>query len=464
MRLTSVGAPHVIGSNKKKKRSAQSGEGFMPVRGAARLLVGVTAAIAVLGMVVSADAQEKKIKIGVIFDLTGPLAGGGSELQYTGVKIMLDHYAKTGVEGYKVEAVYADAQSKPDVAINEAVRLLEQEKVDMLMGFFSSAQCVPVSARVEQVKKFMWITTCISSGVFDGKNYKYVFRPQAAGDQYGMMTTDFIAQNSMSKFGKEPKDLRVAIIHEDGAYGVDVAKGNEAGVKKAGFNLVLKEGYSATAPDLSSLVTKLKRARPDVIFHTGYNPDITLLFRQAREQGLKFGAIVGHGAGYGVYEKLKEGLGADANYLFNTDPISIWLANQKTMDPKLPAVIKMVGEEFDKLKPGVAIRSAHVGIGASNAYVFLDDVLPRAIKKYGGVDPDALRKAALDTDIPEGGTMLGFGVKFFGEGSQFAGQNERSYPVVLQYIDDKSYVVWPKSQMQRETVLPLPKGTTFSNQ
>jgi ABC-type branched-subunit amino acid transport system substrate-binding protein len=439
----------------------------MSVRRAARRFGGLLAVFTALGIAVPAiaqDSQARKIKIGVIFDLTGPLAGGGSELQYTGVKIIVDQYVKTGVEGYRVEAVYADAQSRPDIAINEAVRLLEQEKVDMLMGFFSSAQCVPVAARVEQMKRFMWITTCISSGVFDGKNYKYVFRPQAAGDQYGMMTTDFIAQNSQSKFGKEPKDLRVAIIHEDGAYGVDVAKGNEAGVKKAGFNLVLKEGYSATAPDLSALVTKLKRARPDVIFHTGYNPDITLLFRQAREQGLKFGAIVGHGAGYGVYEKLKEGLGADANYLFNTDPISIWLANQKTMDPRLPPIIKMVGEEFDKLKPGVAIRSAHVGIGASNAYVFLGDVLPRAIKKYGGVDPEALRQAALDTDIPEGGTMLGYGVKFYGEGERFAGQNERSFPVILQYIDDKSYVVWPKSQMQRETVLPLPKGTTFSNQ
>ena len=95
---------------------------------------------------------------------------------------------------------------------------------------------------------------------------------------------DFIAQNAKEKLGKDPKDLRVAIIHEDGAYGVDVSKGNEAGAKKAGFNIVLKEGYSATAPDLSALVTKLKRARPDVIFHTGYNPDITLFLRQAREQ------------------------------------------------------------------------------------------------------------------------------------------------------------------------------------
>src|SRR6202051_4874878 len=416
----------------------------MPMGKAARLLGGLMGAVAALGMAVSAHAQEKKIKIGVIYDLTGPLAGGGSELQYIGAKIMLDQDAKTGVEGYKVEAIYADAQSKPDVAINEAVRLVEQEKVDMLLGFFSSAQCVPVAARVEQLKKFMWITTCISSAVLDNKNYKYIFRPQASGDQFGLMTMDFIAQNSVSKFGKEPKDLRVAIIHEDGAYGVDVAKGNEAGAKKAGFNVVLDEGYSATAPDLSALVTKLKRAKPDVIFHTGYNPDITLFFRQAREQGLKFGAIVGHGAGYGVYEKLKEGLGPDANYLFDTDPISIWLANPKGLDPKLLPVIKMVGDEFDKVKPGVAIRSAHVGMAASNTYVFLTEVLPRAIKKYGGVDPDALRKASLDVDLPEGGTMLGFGVKFYGEGTQMAGQNERSFPVVIQYVDDKSSVVWPQ--------------------
>src|SRR5258707_11815361 len=297
------------------------GEVLMLARKVVRLFGGLIAAGAVLGMAASADAQDKKIKIGVIYDLTGPLAGGGSELQYIGAKIMLDQYAKTGVEGYKVEAIYADAQSKPDVAINEAVRLVEQEKVDMLLGFFSSAQCVPVAARVEQLKKFMWITTCISSAVLDSKNYKYVFRPQASGDQFGLMTMDFIAQNAQAKFGKEPKDMRVAIIHEDGAYGVDVSKGNVAGAKKAGFNVVLKEGYSATAPDLSALVTKLKRAQPDVIFHTGYNPDITLLLRQAREQGLKFGALVGHGAGYGGDEELKEGLGPAVTYVFTHDPV-----------------------------------------------------------------------------------------------------------------------------------------------
>jgi ABC-type branched-subunit amino acid transport system substrate-binding protein len=419
-------------------------------------------AVLVLCMAAESGAQGKKLKMGVIYDYSGPLAGGGSDLHALGAKIMIDHFVKKGgVEGYQIEALYADAQSKPEVAINEAVRLIEQEKVDMLLGFYSSAQCVPVAARVEQLKKFMWITTCISSAVLENRNMKYVFRVQPSGRQFGLMSMDFIARNAKDKLGKEPKDLKVAIIHEDGAYGIDVSKGNEEGAKKAGFNVVMKEGYSATAPDLSALVTKLKRGRPDVLFHTGYNPDIALFLRQAREQGLRFKALVGHGAGYGVYDKLKEAIGKDVNYFFNVDPISIWLANDKALRTELTPLIKMVGEEYDKARPGTLVRSAHVGMAASNTYVFMTEVLPRAIKKYGGVDADSLRKAALEVDIPEGGTMLGFGVRFLGDGAM-AGQNDRAFPIIVQYIDDKPYVVWPKSLQLREPVLPLPASSPYA--
>ncbi len=81
-----------------------------------------------------------------------------------------------------------------------------------------------------------------------------------------------------------------------------------------------------------------------------------------------------------------------------------------------------------KAKPDTVIKSAHVGMAASNTYLFLTDVLPRAIKKYGGITSEALRKAALDTDLPDGDTMLGFGVKFEPPGQPMAGQNERAYP------------------------------------
>src|SRR5258707_12828681 len=101
-----------------------------------RLVGAALAALAALGLASAAEAQQKKIKIGVVYDLTGPFAGGGSELQYTGAKIMLDYFTKQGgVEGYKIEAAYADAQSKPDGGINETTRPAETEKVDKLPGF-----------------------------------------------------------------------------------------------------------------------------------------------------------------------------------------------------------------------------------------------------------------------------------------------------------------------------------------
>jgi branched-chain amino acid transport system substrate-binding protein len=419
------------------------------------------AAAAVIGIGSRAEAQDKKFKIGVIYDYSGPLAGGGSSLHGLGAKIMIEHFQSKGaIEGYTVEAIYADAQSKPEVAINEAVRLIEQEKVDMLLGFFSSAQCVPVAGRVEQLGKFMWITTCISTAVLENRNYKHVFRPQPMGQHFGIAAADMVAAYSKTKFGKEPKDLRVAIIHEDGAYGVDVARGNEEGAKRNGLNVVLKEGYAATAPDLSALVTKLRRARPDVILHTGYNPDISLFLRQAREGGLKFGALIGHGAGYGVPEKLREALGKDMVGFFNVDPISIWQTNASALTPDLPPMIKMVGEAYDKAQPG-NLRSPHVGMAASNVYLFLNHVLPRAIKAHGGTNADALRKAALEVDLPEGGTMLGFGVKFNGDGA-IAGQNDRAMPVIIEYTADGADVVWPKSQAKREPTLPLPAGNPYT--
>src|SRR5207244_8425540 len=132
------------------------------------LLVAVVVSSAAL--LAPAPAQGKKLKIGVGYDASGPLAGGGSDLHALGAKIMIDYFIKKGgVEGYQIEALYADAQSKPDVAINEAVRMIEQEKVDMLLGFYSSAECVPAAARIEQLKKFMWITTCISSAVLENR-------------------------------------------------------------------------------------------------------------------------------------------------------------------------------------------------------------------------------------------------------------------------------------------------------
>lgn len=418
--------------------------------------------ISILLVLFSSAALAEDIKVGVIFDYTGPYAAGGSEPGAVGTKIAIDMInERGGVEGHMIDPIYADAQSKVEVAINEAERLLNQENVDLLLGLYSSGQCVPLAAKVDAQKKFMWANICVSSAVFKDRDLKYVFRPQVHSDQYGLTSPDFIAHYAKSKLGKDVKDVRVAIIHEDGPYGAGIAAGNEIGAKQHGMNIVLKEGYAATAPDLSSLVTKLKRARPDVILHTGYNPDITLLLRQGRELGLKFKALIGHGAGYAQIDKLTATFGGDVNYIFNVDPVAAQLLDPKTLAPGLGDLTAEMVKRY-KAEKGVQEVPAHVSMGFNHTWVFLTDVLPRAIKEYGGYDPESLRKAALDTDIPVGGTIQGYGVKFFPPGTPMSGQNERSSPVVMQYVDGKTKIVWPVALQTIDPILPLPSAHPYA--
>src|SRR6201991_2586401 len=117
------------------------------------LLKGSAATAAVLRLDwTRARAQAETVRIGLIYDLTGPFAAGGSVASSIGAQIAIDLVnEKGGVGGkYKVAAVAADPQSKPEVAINEAVRLIDQEKIEILSGVYASAHAVPLAAKVEQ--------------------------------------------------------------------------------------------------------------------------------------------------------------------------------------------------------------------------------------------------------------------------------------------------------------------------
>ena len=425
------------------------------------LALGVAVAV-VAAVVPRVDAQGQTIKIGVLFDHTGPFAAGGSLNCWRGAKLMIDYInEKGGVLGkYKIVQVDGDGQSKAEVAINEAERLLNVEKVDILAGIYSSAHAVPLAEKVDKQKKFLWITTAISSKVFDGRNLQYTFRPQATGDQFGSLSMGYINEFAKDKLKKDPKALRVAIIHEDGAYGTDVANGSVAKAKELGLNVVLDEGYSINAPDLSSLVTKLRSQRPDVLLHTGYNPDIALFLRQAKEQGLKFKAVIGHGAGHSQIDKLTQTFGKDVNYFHTIAPAASQLLDPKTLKPGVWDMTQEMVKRYQAVK-GPGELPPHVSMGFNNTWILLNDVLPRAIKKYGGFDSEALRKAALETDIPVGGTMQGYGVKFYPPGHPLAGQNERAFPVVIQFVDGKGRIVWPK-EIASDAVLPFPKGHAYA--
>src|SRR5438132_12589278 len=431
----------------------------MKVLRIALVLLLVAAAGGALVLRDLASAQAQTIKIGVLYDHTGPFSAAGSLNCWRGAKMMIDLInERGGVLGkYKIVQVDGDGQSKAEVAINEAERLLNVEKVDILAGIYSSAHAVPLAEKVDKQKRFLWITTAISSKVFDGRNLQYTFRPQPTGDQFGALSVQYINEYSQEKFKKPAKELRLAIIHEDGAYGTDVALGSELKAKELGLNLVLKEGYSISAPDLSALVTKLRSVRPDVLFHTGYNPDIALFLRQAKEQGLRVKAYLGHGAGHSQIDKLKEGFGNEIEGFHTVDPVAAQLLDPKKLKPGVSEMTQEMVRRYKVFEPNIPPHAIapHVSMGFNNMWILLNDVLPRAIGKHGGITPDALAKAARETDIPEGGTMQGYGVKFLPPGNPMAGQNERAFPAVFQIVEGKFEIVYPKTVQTANPILPL---------
>jgi branched-chain amino acid transport system substrate-binding protein len=410
-----------------------------------------------------ATAQAEAVRIGVVYDLSGPFAAGGSAACAVGAQIAIDLVnERGGIAGkYKVIPINADCQSKVDVAINEVERLIDQEKVDIVNGVYASAQAVPLAAKVDAQKKILWITTAIATAVFKDKNLQYVFRGQIHSDQYGQAFVTFVADNAKARLGADPQNVKVAIIHEDGPYGVGVADATERFGKERGLQLIMREGYSATAPDLSSLVTKLKRAGADVISHCGYNPDITLFLRQAREGGLHFKMLVGNGAGYSQLDKLRATFGKDIDNFCNIDPVPAQLLNPTSLAPGLGDLIKVMVERY-KAKTNANDVPPHCSMGFNQTWVLLNNVLPIAKEKYGGFDPEAVRKAALDVDIAPGGTIQGYGVKFYPPGAQLAGQNERSTPVVMQNAGEHIAVVWPDNIKTQEAVLPLPASSIYA--
>ena len=433
-----------------------------------RVVLALVLAAAGLGLASAwpADAQGQTIKIGVLYDHTGPFSAAGALNAWRGTKMMIDLInEKGGVLGkYKLVQVDGDSQSKTEAAINEAERLLNVEKVDILAGIYSSAHAVPLAEKVDKQKKFLWITVAISDAVMQDRNLGYVFRPQTNSGLFGVASVQYIAAHAQEKFKKAAKDLRIAIIYEDGPYGVGVASANEAEAKRQGMQIVLKEGYSASAPDLSSLVTKLRAARPDVLYHTGYNPDINLFLRQSKEQGFRVRAYIGHGAGHSQLDKLKEAFGAEVEGFHTVDPPASQLIDPKQLKPGVGELTQEMVKRYKAYEPNIPIGAIapHVSMGFNNMWILLNDVVPRAIQKHGGFTPDALAQAARETDIPEGGTMQGYGVKFYGEGNPMRGQNERAIAAVYQIVESRFQHVWPKVIAISNPPVLLPASSPFA--
>lgn len=408
-----------------------------------------------------AQGTGAPIRIGLLHDLSGPFAGAGSVPLSVGAEIAIELFnERGGVDGRMVQAVAADSQSRAEVAINEAERLVSQERVDVIVGVYSSAHAVPLAQRMQAQGKILWINSAIASAVLKGKHFTHVFRPTVHSDQYGEGSIEFLAEHCQRATGIAPTAFKLGIIYEDGPYGVGVATALEENARRVGMPVALKEGYSATAPDLSTLVTKLRRARPDAVLQVGYNPDITLFLRQAKAGGLRTRMVIGHGAGYSQIDRLTETFGAEIDHFCNVDPAATQMLDPSRLTPPARELQQILLTRYHA-RTQSNDPPTHASMGFNNTWVFLEHVLKPAVREGGG-SIDAMRRAALAVDIPVGGTIQGYGVKFNPPEHEMAGQNARSVAVVMQFENGRSKVVWPTPIAGGPPVMPLPASSPFA--
>jgi len=386
------------------------------------------------------------VKIGILFPFTGPMALNGND-QFNGVEIAREmQNEKGGLWGKKIEFAKGDAVNA-NAARSEAERLISVEGVKLIIGTFSSSCSYTASAVAEKSRVIYWEVNAIADKLTQ-RGFKYYFRTNVKGSDYGIAAVPFIKEVVAPKLGKDPKDLQIATLFEDTLYGTITASEFAKHAVESHLNVVGSISYNAAkALDFSSILMKLKVLKPDVLFAVPYVKDMILFWRQAKE--LNFNVPVFIGGGCVGESGVAEGLGDDVNYIFNAYLPTF--CNPNALNPESRAGLKEFEERYEK-KHEVTLPPILAVTGFASTEMLFGKVLPVA----GSLDPDAVREAALKTNIPDGGTCLGFGLKFAPPGHPMAGHNLAAFAIIQQYQGGRLYVVWPEKYALKKPLLPMP--------
>lgn len=388
---------------------------------------------------------EEKVKMGCLLPFTGPLALEGKQT-WEGINIAADmQNDKGGLWGKKIEFVKGDTTT-PDSAIAEAERLIKVDGMKLIIGGYSSSRTYAASEITEKYKTVYWITTAVAGPITE-RGYIYLYRYNAPSGLFGAVKAQYVNDVIAPKLGIKPQDLRVAIIHEDTLWGSTVADVEKPECEKLGMKVVVKEGYSAKAVDLSPLIMKLKAAKPDVVLITGYVNDTNLYYRQCKEQDFNMKAFFGSGAVIG-HPEFFDAQGKDANYVLT---LAQKAADPSRLSPEGRAVQKEALRRF-KEKHGLADPGSLHLLGFEAGWNLFHYVLPKA----GSLDPEAVRKVALEFDKPWNDSMMGMGCKYAPPGHPKAGQNLKAQQFVYQWQNDKLVAVWPETIAAGDVLLPMP--------
>jgi branched-chain amino acid transport system substrate-binding protein len=379
----------------------------------------------------SAQAAEP-IKIGFSMALTGGLAPNGKSALLAMQVWEKDVNAKGGLLGRPVQLVYYDDQSQPSTVPAIYTKLLDIDKVDLVVGPYATAQIAPAMPIVMQ-RNLVFITL-LGLSVNDAFHYPRYFQIAPNGSGTKAFTKGFFDLAA----AQTPKPQTIAIAYADQQYAHANADGALDTAKEAGLKVIYDKSYPPTTADFSPIVRAVQATNPDIFVIASYPPDSVGMVRAIHEANFT-PKMVGAGMVGLQATALKTQLGPLLNGIVNYD---FWLPGPKMQFDGVMDVLKRY--QAEAAKQGVDPLGYYM---VPWAYAYLQ-VLGQAVEATNGLDQDKLAQYMHATTFK---TVAG-DVKFGDDGEwatprmlQVQYQNIKSNDVE-QFRDPKNTVILEPSQ------------------
>lgn len=389
------------------------------------------------------------IVVGALYPLTGAQAPTGADLK-NGVELAAEIINNTypdlnmpmaseeglpNLGGAKINVIYADHQAAPEKGMSEAERLYVGRKAVAVVGCYNSGVTATASQVAERLRKPFLNPDSVSPTLIT-RGLKWFFRLTPDDKMFSENMFTFLADLE-KKYGQKVKTI--AVVNENTLWGQDFANAALKFAEEKGYEITNHIVYPANTAEVTAEVQKLKASNPDVILQASYVSDAILFVKTFKEQGYSPKGLLANAAGY-VDAAFINTLSEDAEFIISR---SVWsedlLATKK--------VAKIVNDMY-KAKYGVNMNE-----NSARSFTGMI-ILADAINRAGKTDPESIRKAILETQVPSEQLVLAWeGIKF----DPANGQNVLGRAVMVQILNGKYQTVWPFEVAAAEIVWPYPE-------
>nr|WP_289510123.1 amino acid ABC transporter substrate-binding protein [Desulfovulcanus ferrireducens] len=368
------------------------------------------------------------IKLGCAISFTGKKSRSG-KLYVDAYNLAVEEINKKGgieIGGkrYKLEIIYYDDKSEATESSRLVEKLISEDKVDFLLGPYSSGITIPDSLVARRYRVPMVEGGGASGKIFSRGN-KYIFGLLPAAGEYFKSTLEFLKTVN-------PVPKTIAILFADDKFDVSVAKGTKKIAEKMGYEVVIYEKYAEGTSDFTSVLTKIKAKNPDVVLVAGHTEESLNFTQQAKELDVNPKMI---SLTVGPSEAdFRKALGKDANYIYG---VASWSTQ-----------MNFKGYIFKDTKEFIKIFEKKFGYEPdyhNAAGIACVAVIKNAIERAGTLDREKVREMIASTKLD---TI--YGRVEFNPNGQIKGTS-----VVLQILDNSVYEVYPHEY--KKPVYPIPK-------